>query len=433
MGKSKMVNRLAAQLSWVFALILVLLPFYALLTTWAGSNFGDLDIWRVWPEIILLAALPFSIGLVWLSKESRTWLKNSWIVRFFVFYVLLHIGLGVWALNQHHVIFTAFLYAFIINLRFIGFFILCVIVSLHSDFLKKYWQKILLIPGAIVISFGILQKLIFPYDFLRHFGYSNQTIPPYQTVDANLDFRRIQSTLRGANPLGAYLSLIIPGFILALRKNRKLLAACLLAAFYVLFYSYSRSAVGGIVLALLLLLFISGGRLKAQKWTAAIASLLIIVVGGLYYLRSNQFAQDTLFHTSKSSSSPQSSNQLRFDAIKRGANDVFHQPIGRGPGTAGPASFRNFGQTARIAEDYYLQIGQEVGVIGILIFLTINFLVARQLWFRRQDPLAQLLLISLFGLSFINLVSHAWTDDTIAYIWWGLAGVALAPLRPVRQ
>jgi hypothetical protein len=44
--------------------------------------------------------------------------------------------------------------------------------------------------------------------------------------------------------------------------------------------------------------------------------------------------------------------------------------------------------------------------------------------------LALVLFASFIGISFVNLLSHAWTDDTIAYIWWGLAGAAMAlPLQ----
>jgi hypothetical protein len=26
------------------------------------------------------------------------------------------------------------------------------------------------------------------------------------------------------------------------------------------------------------------------------------------------------------------------------------------------------------------------------------------------------------------MLSHSWADDTLAYLWWGLAGVAMAPV-----
>jgi len=122
-----------------------------------------------------------------------------------------------------------------------------------------------------------------------------------------------------------------------------------------------------------------------------------------------------------------SSNYQRTSALRDGLSDVISQPFGAGPGTAGPASAHNIAP-ARIAENYYLQIGQEVGWLGLGLFIAILVAIVRRLLAMRAEPLARVLLASLVGISFINLVSHAWTDDTLALIWWGLAGVVLAPL-----
>jgi amino acid permease len=98
-------------------------------------------------------------------------------------------------------------------------------------------------------------------------------------------------------------------------------------------------------------------------------------------------------------------------------------------GTAGPASVYNARKT-RISENYFIQITQELGWLGLAIFLAILILVGRELWLRKSDILAASLFASLIGLTVVNLVSHGWTDDTLAYLWWGLAGIAIAaPLK----
>ena len=88
-------SKLATILSWLVAAILVLLPFHALLTTWAGSNFGHLDTWRAWKEILFLLMQPPAAWLVWRSPALKKWLVNSWITRLFVVYILLHLILGI--------------------------------------------------------------------------------------------------------------------------------------------------------------------------------------------------------------------------------------------------------------------------------------------------------------------------------------------------
>jgi hypothetical protein len=425
MNRTASVN-LVRILSWLIAGILTLLPFHALLSTWIGSSTGHMDLIRIWKEILIVLILPAGLWLGFGFKHTRQWLLRSWIVRLFVFYVILHIALGWWAYSHHQVTASALTYALIINLRFIYFFILCAVVASCSSFLKSHWPKFVLWPAAAVVAFGLAQKMLLPSDFLKHFGYKSTTIPAYQTVDANIDYTRLQSTLRGANPLGAYLIIVIPAAILKLRKHIYVSLSFVTAALIVLFYSYSRSALVGLMLAIVSFGWIL--RSRPTKRLVVSGILGVVLISGLYiFFRSSQTVQDVFLHTSKQSVSAASSNEIRNSALRNGVEDILHDPIGEGPGTAGPASFRNQGFAARIAENYYLQIGQEVGIAGIILFIAINIMVARELWRRKQDILAQILLASLIGISFINLISHAWADDTLSLVWWGLAGIALAP------
>lgn len=428
-------SRLARNLSIVAAGILVLVPFHAFFTTWLGSNIGYYDLLRVWKEIVLLALMPFCVYLVWRSKQLRQQFLSSRILWLILIYILLHLLLGTWALHNGNVNKTALFYAFIVNLRFLLFFIICYVLAASSPFLKKNWKSILLIPASIVVLFGLFQKFVLPYDFLTHFGYGPKTIPAYQTVDSNIEYPRIQSTLRGANPLGAYLVLIIASIVLLYRKASYRRTLGLLAVFIVFFYSYSRSAWIGCMISIGLLLWWSQKRAKDAKfWLIISFAALAVVAGTLLLLKNHQEAQNTLLHTSSSSASEISSNEARATAIKIGAEDVAHHPLGEGPGTAGPASAHN-NRPAEISENYFLQIGQEVGVIGIGLFVAINILVGMELWRARASVLAQILLATLVGLTAVNMLSHAWTDDTIAYLWWGLAGIALTPaiLEPKRK
>ena len=420
-------SKTALKLSWMVAAILALLPFHALFTTWAGSNFGHLDAWRVWKEILLLLAIPPILWLIWRAPELRKWLKQSWIARLFGLYVVLHLLLGTWALAQNEVNATAFIYSLIVSLRFIGFFLLCAVIVSQNDFLRRHWQKLLLLPAAAIIIFGLIQKFLLPYDFLRHFGYGKDTIVAYQTVDSNLDYRRIQSSLRGANPLGAYLVLIIPAFWLSLQKTRVWRWLGLLGGLVVLLFSYSRSAWLGLVAAVASLRGVTLKTFNFSYRTIIVVLLLLALLGGGFFLTNkSDDAQRTIFHTSDESVASSSSNADRLASMKAGTKDIIRQPLGHGPGTAGPASFRN-DQPARISENYFLQIGQEVGIAGIAIFVAICVLVGRELWRHRSEQLAKILLASLVGITFVNLLSHAWTDDTLAYLWWGMAGICLAP------
>ena len=104
----------------------------------------------------------------------------------------------------------------------------------YNGLLRKNWRIFVLIPGLIVILFGLIQLFILPHDFLKHIGYSPHTIPAYQTVDSDISYHRIQPTLRGANPLGAYLVLVIPAMFLAFKKTHKVVLGICTASVLVL-------------------------------------------------------------------------------------------------------------------------------------------------------------------------------------------------------
>ncbi|HVX58917.1 MAG TPA: O-antigen ligase family protein [Candidatus Saccharimonadales bacterium] len=423
----------ARYMSYVVVFILVLLPFHELLAILIGSHTGHLDLVRIWKEILITAMLVPAGWLVFRSAELRHWVTSSWIVRLYALYLLLHLALGAYALATHEVNASALIYGLLVNLRFIGFFILCSIVAASDRWLRDYWAKLVLWPAAVVIIFGLMQRFLLPLDFLKHFGYGPTTIPAYQTIDNNNNYQRIQSTLRGANPLGAYLVLVITGAVVKLKTKSILKPLFILAATGTIFLTYSRSAWIGLFISLAVLFYLEHERKISRRFVYIFVSGLIVIGGGLYLVRDYQPVQDALLHTSKTSTSAKSSNAQRSSALKSGIRDVVHQPLGRGPGTAGPASERNSGHAPRIAEDYYLQLGQEVGLIGLGLFVTINLLVARQLWLLRQDSLARSLLAGFIGICFINLLSHAWADDSLSLLWWGLAGVASAPVILIKK
>ncbi|HEX7368184.1 MAG TPA: hypothetical protein VF261_00825, partial [Candidatus Saccharimonadales bacterium] len=167
------------------------------------------------------------------------------------------------------------------------------------------------------------------------------------------------------------------------------------------------------------------------KRTRGLAGSIVIILAAvavafLLALRHNATFQDVVLHTNSHSAIAATSDAGHATALENGARDLLREPLGEGPGTAGPASVYNTRRPARDAENYFLQIGQETGWIGLLLFAAINVVVGRALWRRRHQSLALGLLASLVGITAVNMFLPAWTDDTLAYLWWGLAGMAIA-------
>jgi hypothetical protein len=272
---------------------------------------------------------------------------------------------------------------------------------------------------------------VLPKEFLAHFGYNEHTIYPYATINHNDHYLRFASTLRGANPLGAYL--IVPLSLLAVliaRGRRHWTAISLfVAGLVMLFFSFSRAAWIGMLLSLSIIAAIKYKQLLMRKQVLALLAVGLIVLSGLgIMLRQNARLQNIILHTEDKSAIQQTSNEGHISATIAGIKEVARHPLGEGTGASGPASYYN-GNKTQIPENYFLQIGEETGWLGLALFGLINIGVGYLLWLRRADPLALSLFASLIGLTFVNLLSHAWADDTLAYIWWGLAGIAMVTVK----
>lgn len=414
-------------------LIFLVIPFHAFLTVWGADLFGHYTALRLWKEVLLVIA---SLGLLFLIAFDRK-IRTNTLTRRLVWVMLAYTALNCFwaavAVYNDDVTAKAAGYALIVNLRFLAFFLLCWALGLRMSRLRKHWQWLILWPASIVVVFGLLQVFVLPKDFLIHFGYGVQTIEPFETINNDPNYIRIASTLRGANPLGAYL--LIPLSMLAVlitkKQQNKKQAALFVGGLIVLFFTFSRSAWIGAILAFATIALVQYPKIyKNAKFLIAGVSIAVIGLLAVIGLQNNSRFQNLIFHTHDNSTVATSSNDVRSGALQNGVEDVVDDPLGDGPGSAGPASVYN--DEPRIAENYYLQIAQEVGVVGMILFLLINAGIGILLWLRRDDTLALSLFASLIGISFVNLLSHAWTDDTLAYVWWGMAGIAMIPSKKSR-
>lgn len=422
MKQSVAPSRTTTVATYAIVAILTLVPFNTLLTTWAGSNFGHLDLFRVIKELIMLPLGVYGAILVYQSKPLlRRW-QQSWLVRCVVLYGVFFAAYAGLELIQGTTTPSAVWFSLVTNIRFLWLFLTVWAICSFDPRVRLWWPKIVLVPASLVVVFGIAQRLLLPSDFLRHFGYGPDTISPVATVDQKLAYQRVQSTLRGANPLGAYLIVPILTALAFVRRHLALVGFIGLA-FLTLFFTYSRSAWIGLTVAVMVFLWRQANNEQRRGLVVAVGVGLVLAFSGIWLLRDNNFVQNTVFHSDETSQSAVSSNEQRLSSLKAASREIIQQSFGAGPGTAGPASFRN-NQPARIAENYYLQIGQEVGLIGLGLFVAITILVGRQL-LRSKALLAQVLFASLVGITVINLISHAWTDDALSIIWWGLAGAAM--------
>ncbi len=431
MKSSASVAKIPLLAAGLTAVILLLVPFHAFLTVWAASAIGHYTLLRLWKEFLLVLILAAALLILLKDKTLTRRLLSLWLARLILLYAVVILIAGLVPLARHEVAAKAMWYGLLVDLRFLVFFLSVMVVSAKTGLLERSWLKLLLIPAIIVAAVAILQFLVLPKDFLKHFGYNDNTIAPYETINHNTQHIRVLSTLRGANPLGAYLvapisALAVLGFReKSQRWNKFWIGLGLVLA---LVFSFSRSAWIGAALSVLVVAWLCLRPARAKRAIAWVLAALVVVGAILAIsLRNNTEFQNVFLHTQTGSASPESSNFGHKAAFKTAGRDLIHQPLGRGVGTAGPESVYN-NHPARIAENYFLQIGQEAGWLGMLLFIAICALLGKMLYDRRADNMALAMLAALIGLSFINLLSHTWTDDTLAYVFWGLSGIALSPV-----
>jgi len=416
-------------LASLISVIIVLMPFHAFLTVWGSSLVGHYTVLRLWKEFLLAVAAVGALYLLLMDIKVRTQTLTRrllWLIAAYLAWLLVR---SLIALAHHSVTHKALAYGDLVDSRFLLFFLIAWMVAVRTKQLPAQWQRLLLWPAFGVIGFALLQFFFLPHNFLSHFGYvDGKTIPPIETINHNNNYIRVASTLRGANPLGAYLilpiSLLTVYVLTPLKRNRSHIVVLPLAL-AALFCSFSRSAWIGAFLAMAVIVTIRLKHLVSQKLFALTGVAFVLLIGVAFALHDSASFQNVVLHTESHSAVKTTSNHGHAAALESGVKDLWHEPFGEGPGTAGPASVYDNGHV-RLAEDFYLQLGQEAGWVAIGLFILINVGVGYLLWTRRADPLALSLFAALIGLSVVNLLAHAWADDTLAYVWWGLAGIAMA-------
>jgi len=323
----------------------------------------------------------------------------------------------------------------LINLRYLLFFVLVYVALVLYPQYTKLFIKVFIAGALVVLGFAVLQLTVLPNDFLKYLGYNQTTIMPFLTVDQNHDFIRINSTLRGPNPLGAYamvvLVLLLAFWLKASRKitKREQIGVAILGVggIVALWASYSRSAALGVVIAAGLVLLATVSK-KISKTVWVVLAVVALAVGGsLVAFKDTAFVSNVILHEDPTEGNNVNSNDGHADSLIDGTKRVIEQPLGGGIGSTGSASLLT--DSPLIIENQYLFIAHETGWLGLGLFVAISWLVLSKLWRGRNDWFVLGVFASGVGLALIGLIQPVWVDETVALVWWGLAAIALVRTR----
>ena len=411
------------------------MPLHIFLSTWLGTTFGVLDFAKIAKELFLVAGFLMAIA----ASLKQPWFKELFkdkLVWLILAYGLLTVGLALIRPTDT----DAEILGVVYNLRFLVFFGYGILLSrlFSVNELRRKALGVVLAAAAVVLIFGVVQYTLLPNDALTHVGYErgNGVLPVF-LIDEKPDLERVMSTVRDPNSLGSYIIVVaLLALVLGwLEKIPKQLAGGILAlALLCLVFTFSRSAWLGFLVAVAVFWGIRYGRQLGspafRKYRLIALGVLVLAALSVYPLRDTYFVKNVIFHADESTVL-EDPNELRTRFWRESVEDIAADPVGSGPGTAGLASIRNEDQGTELNENYYLQVASEVGVLGLGLFLAIIGIVGlRLLRLSVGDPMALALLASFAGLALTNLLVHIWSNEAVAYTWWGLVGLVIfTPLR----
>lgn len=421
---------------WGLLTVLFLVVLHAPLSVGFGSLLPEYATTiKGWKELALGLLAVVAVAII--TRRGK-WSKvaNDRIIQLSAAYLWLHLILV--AVFRGDI--DAVLSGLLIDLRYVGMFVLTyVLISIRPESLKNV-VRVVAAGAAAVLGFGLLQITVLPDDTLRYIGYSRETITPYTTIDSNPDYVRINSTLRGPNPLGAICvmyAVLAAAYVVrrrgnALNRRTAVAAFVFIASIAVLFASFSRSAFLAAIVAIGLVALASS---KFSRRMVLIGLSAMVVVGGLLAtVSSTDWFSNVILHEDPESVVVDKSNDGHIESLATGAGRMLVQPLGAGIGSTGSASLYDDDiSNDTIIENIYFFIAHESGWLGLALFLALFGVIMARLWNRRASWLALGVFASGIGLALIGVLLPVWADETVALVWWGLAGATIGPISGIME
>lgn len=426
------MQKIATASKYIFYGLLAYVPVHIFVSTVLGVNLGFLDLAKALKDVVLV----FGFCLIFLASTKKPWFKK-WLYSKTTLLILAYAGLTLLLALIRPTDTDAEILGIVFNLRFLLFFLYAVLLTGHFSVkkLREDSLKIVFWTGGFVVMFGIFQYFVLPNNALTSIGFerSNGVLPAF-FIDDKPDLERVMSTLRDPNSLGSYLiiisSLVIAKLYLAKKKDKKLWLFYGLATLLCSYLTFSRSAWLGLsamftVFALFALKnHVIDKKLLTKKVVLITSAFVLVFVSSLFLARDTYYVRNVILHSDEATVQ-EDPNELRLRFWQESVDAILENPAGHGPGTAGLASIKNDIQGTELNENYYLQITYETGVVGLILLLTILVTVFHSLFLQagKNQFIVWALIAGFAGLAVTNFLVHIWSNEAVAYTWWGLAGL----------
>ncbi|MBP6037953.1 MAG: O-antigen ligase family protein [Candidatus Saccharimonas sp.] len=416
-------------IAWLLLAILAGLVIHAPLSVWLVSH--GAPVWvKAWKELLMVVVVATMITQAIRTHQYVDIFRRSRLLQLIAAYSVLHLVMLLYSGFN-----LATLAGLMIDLRFVAYFFLVYIFVSARPVYRAMFVRVGIAGAALVTGFALMQVLL-PHDALKYLGYSQATIQPYILLDENPAYVRMNSTLRGPNPLGAYVMIVVLGVVSygmkvgrSLRKSSSrhwLHVLLLVGGVVALLSSYSRSAWLGLIAGMSVLGYVWYQKTPLRTNQLIAIAVFVLSLGCIAYgLRDTDFYKNVILHDNPTTGAAVTSDVAHAESLAHGLRRMAAQPYGAGIGSTGSASL--LGETPLIIENQYLMVAHEVGWLGVIVFISVWAMVLWQLWLLRTDWLARALCASGVGLVVVSMMWPVLADDPVSMIWWGLAAVALVP------
>lgn len=293
-----------------------------------------------------------------------------------------------------------------LRLDFLGIGILLTLWLLPVRSEEKAWLFDLALCGLLVIAGVGLVELVLGPHITGWLGFS-----PNAFLAGTI--HQVHSLLPTPNMFGSAMVVLAA---LLFRRNPKPNIGIMAIVGILVGSSFSRSA--WLALAILgAFWFFACLRKGSFNWSVGFLALGLAIGIGYGTLRYHGSLYTVATHD-QSTSQHQKAYASALAGSRRFGN---YWLIGDGIGSAGPATFRS-DQGIRIAESWYIQLFQEIGLIGLGLFVALMAALTQQLYAVGEPVLAAMTV----ALSVNAMFLHIWADDRFVHIlFWTMAGLAL--------
>jgi hypothetical protein len=446
--------------------LVTLLPFHALLVTvltkrMAGPEHAPLPVLALWKEMLLAVILSCAVLELlerYRNPKTRESLRAIDSIDILIL-VLLALAVeplvaGSYALPAMSWL-LGFKYDFV---PLVAFLVLRRVV--WSSAFRQRVARCLLVSGVVVACYGIA-TLFLPLSWFTALGYSglhslylpDAPLPAFHQIGGTM-LRRIQSTMSGPNQLGMWLLLPLALLMTEIQNTQEKRKNILHYFFFVIFslalaFTFSRAAwIAAFAIVSVALWSVGRNRALTGVWfLIGVAFVAVVALAPDVVLRS-------------------ASSRDHWERPLTAVQTMIAHPFGLGLGSAGPASnrvsdpcvFLEDGADAAWAadradlcvfvgpvqvqpadrschcpllpENWYLQMGVELGWAGMLLYAVLTVLLLLQLWrtWRMDNGTVRItfsMFLVLLGVSTAALFLHAWEDSAVAYTVWVLLATVL--------